>query len=205
MTTHVLMVTDMSGSMSPLASDVRGGFNSFLDDQAKQEGQFKYTVVLFDHEYMPMCKDVELGAVPRLTESNYMPRGNTALLDAVGRTVSSFDFSKLNEDDRVVLVIQTDGYENASREWNYATVKKLLDERRSSGKLREIYIGAGVDSWNQAQSMGMHVNSYVNTSNSKGAVRSTYGNMSQSVNAAASAYSPDEDFMEVMRNETKNK
>lgn len=204
MTTHVLMVTDMSGSMSPLASDVRGGFNSFLDDQAKQEGQFKYTVVLFDHEYMPMCKNVNLEDVPRLTESNYMPRGNTALLDAVGRAVSAFDFTSLGEDDKVVLVIQTDGYENASREWNYRTLKSMLDERRATGKLREIYIGAGVDSWNQAQSMGMHANSYLNTSGSKSATRSTYGAMAQTINAST-AYGADDDFMEEMRKATENK
>lgn len=204
MTTHVLMITDMSGSMSPLASDVRGGFNTFLDDQAKQEGQFKYTVVLFDHEYMPMCKDVDLKDVPRLTESNYMPRGNTALLDAVGRAVSTLDFSSLDEDDRVVLVIQTDGYENASIEWNYSKLKAMLEARRATGKLREIYIGAGVDSWNQAQAMGMHANSYLNTSGSKSATHGTYGAMAQTINASASM-APDADYMEVMRKATENK
>jgi len=194
----------MSGSMSPIADDVRGGFNSFLSQQAAEGGDQKYTVVLFDHEYMPLCNDVEIKDVPSLTEKNYKPRGDTALLDAVGRTVSGFDMTKLGDEDKLVIVIQTDGFENASKEYSTATLKALLDKYRQTGKLREIYIGAGVDSWTQAQAIGMHVNSYLNTSGSKGATRSTYGAMGQSV-AMAAASAPDDDYLKGMRDATENK
>ena len=204
MTVHVLMITDMSGSMGSLAEDVRGGFNSFLDEQAAKGSDQKYTVVLFDHAYMPLCSDVEIKDVPRLTKDNYMPRGMTALLDAVGRTVAGFDISKLGDDDKLILVIQTDGFENASKEYSTVGIKALLDKCRQTGKFREIYIGAGVDSWSQAQAMGMQSNSYLNTSGSKGATRSTYGNMGQSV-AVAAASGPDDDYLKDLRDATKDK
>lgn len=182
MTTHVLLVTDMSGSMSGLAEDVRGGFNSYLDGLAQGDGEFRITAAAFDTEYMSLCVDTTLADAPRLTTSNYMPRGGTALLDAVGRTIGGFELRvpTLGDDDKVILVIQTDGHENSSREYTYDDVKKLLNDRTGeAGKWAVIYIGAGADTWDQAQRMGVRADSYVNTSGSRASTQSTYDGMTR--------------------------
>ncbi len=188
MTTHVLMVTDMSGSMSGLAGDVRGGFNAYLDGLAADtEGSYQITASLFDHEYMPLCTGAALADVPRLSVENYKPRGTTALLDAVGRTVADFELrvSSLGDDDKVILVVQTDGFENASKEFTSSAVRKLLADRTADGgKWAVLYIGAGVDSWSQAEAMGVKLDSYVHTSGSAAATGATY----RSMTAATVAY-----------------
>jgi hypothetical protein len=162
MTTRVLMVTDMSGSMADLADDVRGGFNAYLDGLAADtEQEYRITAIVFDTEYIPLCVDAELSAAPRLDKSNYMPRGATALLDAVGRAINTHP--DLKGDDRAILVIQTDGYENSSHEFSYAAIKERIERLEATGKWAVIYIGAGPDTWAQAAAMGVAAANYVNT------------------------------------------
>src|SRR4051812_46903169 len=93
-TTHALMVIDMSGSMSALAQDVRGGFNEYLAALRADSGSdYRLTVTLFDHEFIPLAVDAPLADVPELTTENYRPRGNTALNDAIGRALAAFDLA----------------------------------------------------------------------------------------------------------------
>lgn len=188
MTTHVLLVTDMSGSMSNLAEDVRGGFNAYLDGLAREPGDYRITATVFDTEYMPLCADAALADAPRLDHTNYVPRGGTALLDAVGRTIGEFEHRvpDFADGDQVILVIQTDGHENSSHEYTYESVKKLLDDRTGEGgKWAVLYIGAGADTWDQASRMGVRADSYVHTSGSKAATHNTYDSMTR----ATAAYS----------------
>jgi hypothetical protein len=157
-TTHVLFVTDMSGSMGDRATDVRGGFNAYVDNlrlaKADKGGRCRLTLNLFDTEFIPLCTDVRLAAVPELTERNYRPRGMTALLDAVGRTVVEFDATTLGADDRVLLVIQTDGAENSSRKFTWDRIRELLAEREATGQWSIVYLGQGVDAWTQGHQFG---------------------------------------------------
>jgi len=185
LTTHVLIVTDMSGSMSKLAADVRGGFNSYIDDLRNDtDGDYRVTATLFDHRYMPLCTNATLVQVPALDEHNYVPAGSTALLDAVGRTVGTFEqATTLADDDRVLLVIQTDGYENSSIEWNFAGVSKLINTREATGKWSVTYLGAGKDSWDQASLMGINRSQYVNTADSSIGTANTYSGLATATRA----------------------
>jgi hypothetical protein len=110
------MAVDESGSMSPLAADVRGSFNTYIDSLRSDEFKYRLTVARFDHEYRPHAAAAKPKDVPRLDDETYRPRGNTALLDAIGRIVADFEkTTTLAEGDKVMLVVQTDGEENASR------------------------------------------------------------------------------------------
>src|SRR4051812_12263982 len=106
--------------MASLASDAIGGFNSFLSSQKALPERANFTLVLFDHEYLVMHKSVDIQLVPPLDERSYVPRGQTALLDAVGRTIDDLGahLARLPEShrpDKVIVAIFTDGLENASR------------------------------------------------------------------------------------------
>lgn len=187
-TTHVLFVTDMSGSMTSLADDVRGGFNTYVDDLKKDAaGKYRLTVTLFDDRFESLCVAAKLKDVPRLTEQNYKPRASTALLDAVGKTVTEFDarVPTLADGDRVLVVVQTDGAENASREFTRDLIATLIKEREATGKWSFIYLGAGVDAWSQAGGMGFAATSTIHSKNTSGATRSAYTGLTQ----ASIAYS----------------
>lgn len=177
--THVLPITDMSGSMSPLADDVRGGFNAYVDElRADTDRHYRLTVTLFDTEFIPLCTAAELPDVPRLTEANYRPRGMTALLDAVGKTITEFESATtLGDDDRVLVVVQTDGAENRSREYTSATVAALIKEREATGKWSFVFLGAGPDTWRQADAMGFARGSTVSLDASADATRGSYSGL----------------------------
>ncbi len=167
------MVVDRSGSMSALEEDVRGGFNSFLDDAAKMEesSHVRVTAVLFDDRYEVLASAVPPAEVPRLTDQNYTARGMTALLDAIGRTINDFEAStKVHHGDKVMLVVQTDGAENSSREFTSGQIMSMLREREGRG-WTTVYNGAGPQAWGQGRSLGFGIN--VNTAgDSQSTVRS---------------------------------
>lgn len=155
-TTHVLLVTDKSGSMFLLAADVRGGYNqyrqSLIDDD---EVRYRVTSVLFADDYQLLCTAAKPRDVPKLDEKTYIVGGSTALRDAIGRTITDFEKAvpELGEGDRVLLVVQTDGHENSSREYSAETIKTMLAEREAKG-WGTIYMGAGPNAWNQGGNLG---------------------------------------------------
>jgi len=110
----VTVILDRSGSMDAIASDVVGGFNSFLGQQRRQAGECRLTLVQFDDRYEVVCSGVPLADVRNLTAKTYQPSGSTALLDAVGRTIDAAgrrfnDLEESTRPDRVLMVIITDG------------------------------------------------------------------------------------------------
>lgn len=149
--TNIVMILDRSGSMAGKESDVIGGFNSFVSScRDASLANCSVTYVRFDTEVERVFTE-ELKDVPQLTDVLYRPRGNTALLDAVGQSVSSVS----NEpDDRYIVVTYTDGHENASREWTKEKVAGLLREREALGNWTFAFFGADIDAWAEAGDMG---------------------------------------------------
>ena len=112
----------------------KSGFNSFLNGE---EGADVYlSLTLFDHEYTPVIQSVPLESVPNLDDTlTAEPRGTTALLDAVGRSIHDFKQGliknpKANSSNDGVVVL-TDGLENASKDYDYKRVKDLIDQQKA--------------------------------------------------------------------------
>jgi len=187
--THVLLIVDMSGSMVGLADDVRGGFNTYLDGLANADGKYRITATVFDTEFISLCVGAKLKDAPRLTRGNYMPRGATALLDAVGKTVAEFDLRvpDLGEADRVLAVVQTDGQENSSREFTAQAIRELIAAREATGKWTFIYLGAGANAWNNGGAMGFA--NTVNTAKTRSGTQSTYAGLSRATSMYAAGAS----------------
>jgi hypothetical protein len=177
-TTHVLMIVDKSGSMAPLAGDVRGGFNTYLDMLAADaEGKYRLTVALFDDEYRPLCVAAKLKDVPRLDGTSYQPGGYTALNDAIGKTIAEFEgrVPELADGDRVLLVVQTDGAENSSTEYSHEAVEALIEQREEAGRWSCLFLGAGIDAWTQASQLGFARGSTISTQHTAAGTHATYG------------------------------
>jgi uncharacterized protein YegL len=148
--TEIAVVLDRSGSMSACREEARNGFNSFLDSQQKAPGQCKLTLVLFDHEYIVAANGIPIAEFHPLDDTTYVPRGMTALLDAVGRTIATVGerLDNTAEDQRpgkIMVVILTDGFENASKEFSADQVRKLIQQQRSIYSWEFIYLGASLD------------------------------------------------------------
>jgi hypothetical protein len=149
--TNIVMILDRSGSMAGKESDVIGGFNSFISScRDANLANCSVTYVRFDMEVERVFTE-ELADVPELTGLFYQPRGNTALLDAVGQSVSSVTSEP---DNRYIVVTFTDGHENASREWTKEKVSGLLRERETLGNWTFAFFGADIDAWAEAGDMG---------------------------------------------------
>lgn len=154
---EIVCVVDKSGSMASRAADAIGGFNAFLEKQKKLPGRARFTLALFDSpgNYHLVHDGVELQEVAGLTVDTYVPGGNTALLDAVGETLTAM---KKRLGDRkpkdVIFMVLTDGEENSSREYTLRGVRAMIEERARSG-WEFHYLGADVDGFAAAQSLQM--------------------------------------------------
>ena len=142
-TTEVVFILDRSGSMAGLESDTIGGFNGMLEKQKELEGRAYLTTALFDDRYELLHDHIDIRKAEKLTEKQYYVRGCTALLDAVGYTIQKIAHEK-DEDSQVIMIITTDGYENASHEYTYASLKKLIEKKKKEG-WEFIFLGANID------------------------------------------------------------
>lgn len=186
-TTHVLIVVDMSGSMQPLAPDVRGGFNEYVKTLAADSDMtYRLTVTVFDTEFIPLAVDAALADVPELDGRNYHPRGMTALNDAIGKTLGEFDakHGKVKKHERVLVVIQTDGQENSSSEFTTDQVKALIAEKDKSDRWGFIFLGAGPSAWTSGHAYGLGHSTIATTQTGAG-TRSTYSGLAK----ASASYS----------------
>jgi hypothetical protein len=158
--TAIAVIVDRSGSMGGKEGDVIGGYNRLLDDQAKDPGETRVTLVQFDDRYEVNYVDVPVAEAKRLDEATYQPRGMTALLDAVGRTINELGdrLSVLPEGQRpakVLVAIITDGLENASREFTHEKIKEMIKHQEEVYSWEFIFLGSDIRSRQEAQVMGI--------------------------------------------------
>ena len=129
--TEIISIVDRSGSMQSILDDAIGGFNTFLAAQQRQPGEAKLSLILFDHEYQVVHQAVDIQQVEPLNQDTYVPRGSTALLDAVGKTIDAVGerLAATAESERpsqVIVSILTDGYENASQTYSKPKVAEMI-------------------------------------------------------------------------------
>ena len=192
-TTHVLMAVDRSGSMSGLAGDVRGSFNTYLDSLVSDDYKYRLTIAMFNHDYQPHCRAAKPREVTRLDTTNYRPGGNTSLLDAIGRLITDFETTTtLADGDKVMLVVQTDGDENGSREYTLDAVRSLIKDRESTGRWSCLFIGAGPDTWKQAAGLGFRAGSTIAVASTGAGTQSTYRGLADATKSYAAGASGDD-------------
>lgn len=156
--TDITLVVDRSGSMEKVREDAEGGVNAFIAKQAKEPGEALLTLVQFDTEYEFLHKGVPIARVPKY---ELVPRGLTALLDAVGRAMNETGerIAKMDERDRpglVVFVVMTDGLENSSKEFTKATIKAMIERQQQQYNWHFTFLGANQDAFAEAGGMGIY-------------------------------------------------
>ncbi len=145
--TAIAIVADRSGSMSSIKADAEGGINNFVEEQAVLPGKCTVRIDEFDSQFNSFIKSTDVNRVP---EYKLVPRGSTALLDAMGRTIVEFgeELAALPEDERpanVIVVVVTDGEENSSKEWTADRVKELIKQQEEQWNWKFVFLAANQD------------------------------------------------------------
>ncbi|MBY6682310.1 VWA domain-containing protein [Rhodococcus sp. BP-316] len=152
----VAALLDRSGSMSSIAGDTRGGFDTFIDAERGHDGTTVVTLAQFDDQYAMVYESIPIDQVPPLY---LVPRGMTALYDAVGKFVTEIGSSlaALPEEERpgsVTVLVMTDGQENSSREWSNQAVRQLIEQQESQYGWDFVFLGANMDAVDTGSQMG---------------------------------------------------
>jgi len=190
--TELVFILDRSGSMGGLESDTIGGFNSMLAKQQAEPGECRMTTVLFDNEYEVLHDRIDIKAVSPITEREYFVRGSTALLDAVGKTISKIGGVQKNTAEeyragKVLFIITTDGMENASREYTYDQIKTLIERQKSDFGWEFIFLGANIDAASVAGRFGIDKSRAQNFHNDSEGVALNYRVLSKTVSSLRQA------------------
>lgn len=158
----ITIVLDRSGSMCSCVEGTIKGFNDFVEEQKALPGTCAFTLVQFDHEYDEVVTAMGADVMWSMDTTSYIPRGTTALYDAIGRAIKSTGarLGAIPEEDRpskVVFVIITDGLENASQEFTQKQVLGMISEQKSKHKWQFVFLGANQDAFKEGGRIGTQV------------------------------------------------
>lgn len=156
---HLVLIIDRSGSIAPILPDMQGGYEHFLKEQRAVPMKTTVSLWQFDDVHDEVVNFADIGD-PRLSTYRIEPRRLTALLDAVGQAVTRTGetLGRLPEAERpgkVIVLIATDGQENASKEWTKARVRELVEQQRGDYGWEFIFNGADQDGFGEAGALGI--------------------------------------------------
>lgn len=182
--THIIFVVDRSSSMSSIASEMIIGYNEFIKKQRETTGDCYVSFYQFDNAYDVVFERVALADVKDLDNKTYVPRGSTALFDAMGRTINNYGkyLSDLPEDqrpERILFVTITDGENNASKEFTLTQVAEMVKHQTDVYKWDFVFLGSNIDAWDAGSSLGVKSSSTLQFANSKGSVASAFQSLSK--------------------------
>ena len=173
---EIFVIADRSGSMESIRDDAIGGFNSFLEEQRKVDGKANLTLVLFDDRYEVPVKSVDIHKVKPLTRETFVPRGMTAMNDAIGKAVA--ELSEIAPEKAIVCII-TDGAENSSKEFTNQQVKDKIKEVEAKG-WQVVFLAANIDAFSAGDSLGINSATTFGFAATAKGVQNAYATMSAS-------------------------
>lgn len=158
--TEIVFILDRSGSMAGLEDDTIGGFNAMIQKQKRESGEAFVSTILFDNYSEVVHDRMDIQKVQPMTRKEYYVRGCTALLDAVGKAIHHIGnvHKYAREEDRpekTLFVITTDGMENASREYTYDRVRKMIEYEKEKYGWEFLFLGANIDAAKEAARFGI--------------------------------------------------
>ncbi|MDP6999928.1 MAG: vWA domain-containing protein [Candidatus Poribacteria bacterium] len=189
--TEIISLVDRSGSMQSILDDAIGGFNIFLAAQQRQPSEAELSLILFDHEYQVVHQAVDIQQVEPLNQDTYVPRGSTALLDAVGKTIDAVGerLAATPESERpsqVIVSILTDGYENASQTYSKPKVAEMIKHQTEKYNWAFEFQAANMDAFAAAKELSIAPDRVVQFEATSQGVREAFAQQSQRISAIRS-------------------
>jgi len=156
----ITLLIDRSGSMCSVREDVIGGVNTFIEDQKNSPGVATFSLIQFDDQYEVNYIAKNINEVDPLCHLSYQPRGMTAMYDAIGKTITAMGqrFSQMQEDERpekIIFLIQTDGFENASKEYKHNTIHDMIVHQTDVYSWDFVFMGANINAKQTAVDIGV--------------------------------------------------
>ncbi len=157
--TEVVFILDRSGSMYGLRADTVGGFNSMVDKQKAEEGEALVSAVLFNDTSEVLYDRVDIRKIEPMTETQYVPGGTTALIDALGDAIHHIGnvHKYAREEDvpeHTLFIIMTDGMENASHRYSADDVREKVKRQQEKYGWEFLFLGANIDAVETAKHYG---------------------------------------------------
>ena len=183
---ELVFIIDQSGSMSGLEKDTIGGFNSILEKQKVQHGaDVIVSTVLFNHETDVIHNRVPIVEIEPLDNRQYVVGGTTALLDAVGGAIDHINhvhdlLGVKDTPSKTLFVITTDGHENSSKRFKKEMLEHLIKQKQEDG-WEFIFLGANIDSYDQARSYGIREDRISNYIHDSEGVKNMYDSLNEAV------------------------
>lgn len=186
--TDLIILVDRSGSMINIASDMIGGYNTFIKKQKELPNECVVSFYQFDDVYETVFERVKLQDVPELTDKTYIPRNSTALNDALGRTIDEYGMylASLPEDERperVMVITITDGYENASSIFKLDQIREKIKTQTEVYKWDFVFMGSNIDAWDAGNSLGISAKATLQFASSPGAVKASFASLADNTTA----------------------
>ena len=194
--TEIVFILDRSGSMAGYEEDTIGGFNATIEKQKKLDGTCYVSTVMFANQSKVIHDRVRLDEIEKMTENDYQVGGGTALLDAIGRSIhhiSNVHKYARPEDvpEHTIFIITTDGMENASRQYDSSTVKRMISRQQEKYGWEFIFLAANIDAVETADRIGIRRERAANYRQDREGMRTSYAAMSDAISSVRCAESLD--------------
>ncbi len=191
--TDITVILDRSGSMASISDATVSGFDEFVNSQKAKGDNAALSLVQFDDVYEQVWNGLPINTVPSVREI-FVPRGMTALRDAIGRTINETGkrlaaLPEAQRPNKVVMVIITDGYENASKEFSYAQINEMVKRQNEQYSWAFIFLGANQDAVLEASNLGIKGGWATTYNANEGSVKKSFTRMSDHVNVYRSCTS----------------
>lgn len=181
---HIAFVIDESGSMYPKRQDVVGGFQKIIDEQlAVKDGSCSVSLYKFSDNVSEVFLGKPISEVER--DLDYNPHGCTAMNDGIGTAIDNIGrwLANMKEEERPsknLIVIMTDGYENASVEYTIERVREMIKHQEEKYSWEFMFIGMDITKADDAKSLGIKKMMFTDSSN----IAATYS----TINTGATLY-----------------
>ena len=194
--TEIVVILDRSGSMAGYEEDTIGGFNATIEKQKKLDGTCYVSTVMFANQSKVIHDRVRLGEIEKMTENDYQVGGGTALLDAIGRSIHHIGnvhkYARPEDvPEHTIFIITTDGMENASRQYDSSTVKRMISRQQEKYGWEFIFLAANIDAVETADRIGIRRERAANYRQDREGMRTSYAAMSDAISSVRCAESLD--------------
>lgn len=177
---EIVAIVDRSGSMSGKEADTVGGINIVFDEIRKNKSKqdtIRVSLKLFDNEEIIKWRTEDINSIVDFPQAEFIPRGSTALLDALGNTLTYFMEKKRKDPlayDNCLIYIATDGLENSSRYYTKTKIKEIVTIVVKNYNITLIYLGANQDAIFEATNLGISQSRAINYAENSNATQALY-------------------------------
>tara|TARA_A100001011_G_C14298771_1_gene839733 strand:- start:1488 stop:2180 length:693 start_codon:yes stop_codon:yes gene_type:complete len=184
-TKELVIIGDRSGSMRKIINETVDGINNCIlktkNDKDENE-KINVSLKLFNNKEEMIWRHIPIEYVEEFQLSNYNPHGNTAILDALGNTLTYFMEKKLmNENcyDTVIIHVITDGKENSSYYFTSNKIKDLVKRAQEKYNIHVYYLAANQDAIFEAAKFGIDAARALNVGNDADSLNAAYATIAR--------------------------